>query len=350
VDEFGSAAEIEARLRSAGFFEGGAHGLVADVYLGYRLSDPLRRTGTAAPPEPCPLPAAAVQIRRETESYGVGGRFRIGAWERSWTDADYSDAIEAVRSAIAAGDVYQVNLVQHLSAPFRGDPAGLAGALAPLRPLEPRPLVGDGWSVVSGSPELFLARRGRRVWTQPIKGTRPLGSDDDLAGSEKDAAENVMIVDLERNDLSRVCEPGSVRWPELMAERALAGVVHLVSTVEGRLREDVGFTELIEAVFPGGSVTGAPKISALDHIAALEPVGRGASMGALGRVYPNGDLDLALTIRTFAVAGGRIHLWVGGGIVWDSEPAAEIEESLVKARPLLELVGAPLPTAVRTRC
>ena len=115
------------------------------------------------------------------------------------------------------------------------------------------------------------------------------------------------------------------------------------------MREGIGFTELIEAVFPGGSVTGAPKISALDHIAALEPVGRGASMGALGRVYPNGDLDLALTIRTFAVAEGRVHLWVGGGIVWDSEPEAEIEESLVKARPLLELVGARLPAGVHRR-
>ena len=110
----------------------------------------------------------------------------------------------------------------------------------------------------------------------------------------------------------------------------------MVSTVEGQLREDVGLTELLEATFPGGSVTGAPKISAIDHIAALEPVGRGASMGAIGRVHPNGDLDLALTIRTFAVAEGRIHLWVGGGIVWDSDPEAEIEESLVKARPLLE--------------
>lgn len=348
MEEFGSVAEVEAQLRAAGFFEGGAEGLVADVYFGYRLSDPLRRTATPAPPEPCPLPAAALRIRRATDADEVDGRFRIGAWERSWTDAGYADAVEAVRSAIAAGDVYQVNLVQHLSAPFRGDPAGLAGALAPLRPLEPRPLVGDGWAIVSGSPELFLSRRGRRVWTQPIKGTRPLGSDDGLAESEKDAAENVMIVDLERNDLSRVCEPGSVRWPELMAERPLAGVVHLVSTVDGRLREDAGFTELLEAVFPGGSVTGAPKISALDHIAALEPVGRGASMGALGRVYPNGDLDLALTIRTFAVAEDRIHLWVGGGIVWDSEPEAEIEESLVKARPLLELVGAPLSAAVRT--
>ena len=121
------------------------------------------------------------------------------------------------------------------------------------------------------------------------------------------------------------------------------GVTHMVSTVEGRLRKGVSVAELLAATFPGGSVTGAPKISAVDHIAALEPVGRGASMGALGRVYPNGDLELALTIRTFAVADGRIHLWVGGGIVWDSDPEAEIEESWVKARPLLALLGARRP-------
>jgi para-aminobenzoate synthetase component I len=148
----------------------------------------------------------------------------------------------------------------------------------------------------------------------------------------------VMIVDLERNDLSRVCVPGSVRWPELLAERQLAGVSHLVATVEGELRPGVTLTELLDAVLPGGSVTGCPKSSALELIAALEPVGRGASMGALGRVHANGDLDLALTIRTFAIADGAIHLWVGGGIVWDSEPAAEIEESWVKARPLLAAV------------
>ena len=239
-----------------------------------------------------------------------------------------------------------MNLVQHLSAPFRGDPAGLAERLAPLQPLHGRPLIGDGWAIVSASPEVFLARRGRRVWTMPIKGTRPAGGAG-LAESEKDAAEHVMIVDLERNDLARVCEPGSVRWPELMAPRPLAGVEHLVSLVEGTLREDMTLTELLEATFPGGSVTGAPKIAAIDHIAALEPVGRGASMGALGTIWPNGDLDLALTIRTFAVAGGRIHLWVGGGIVWDSDPEAEIEESLVKARPLLAAIGAPLPEPVR---
>src|SRR5437867_4617603 len=160
----------------------------------------------------------------------------------------------------------------------------------------------------------------------PIKGTRPLDADEDeLASSVKDSAEHVMIVDLERNDLSRVCEPGSVRWPTLMAQSELAGVSHLVSTVEGRLRADATLAEILAATFPGGSVTGAPKIAALDLIAALEPVGRGASMGALGVLRPSGDFDLALTIRTFALAAGRAHLWAGGGIVWSSDAESEIE-------------------------
>jgi para-aminobenzoate synthetase component 1 len=140
-----------------------------------------------------------------------------------------------------------------------------------------------------------------------------------------------------------------VRWPELRAERQLAGVTHMVSTVEGTLREDVALGEVLGALFPGGSVTGAPKIAALDLIAALEPVGRGASMGALGRIHPNGDFDLALTIRTFAIAEETIHLWVGGGIVWDSDAAAEVEESWVKARPLLRALGAPLPAETGVR-
>ena len=315
-------------------------GLVADLYLGYGLSSALRRDRAPGPPEPCRLPLLTCRVSAPAMSGGQApDHVRVGRWERSWSDAEYAAAVEAVRAAIECGDVYQVNLVQHLSAPFAGDPAGLAPRLAPLRPLHPRPLVGDGWAVVSASPELFLARRGRRLWTSPIKGTRPLG--EHVEGA-KDAAEHVMIVDLERNDLSRVCVPGSVRWPELLVERELAGVVHLVSTVEGTLRDDAGLADVLAATFPGGSVTGAPKISAIDHIARLEPVGRGASMGALGTIHPNGDFDLALTIRTFAVADDRIHLWVGGGIVWDSDPEAEIEESWVKARPLLEAIGAPL--------
>src|SRR5262249_46061780 len=161
----------------------------------------------------------------------------------------------------ARGDVYQVNVVQHLSAPFSGDADGLAAALGPLRPLAPRPLVGDGWAVVSASPECFLLRRGRRLVTMPIKGTRPAGEDVD---DPKDAAEHLMIVDLERNDLARVCEAGSVRWPRLMDQRELAGVTHLVSTVEGRARADATLADVLDATFPGGSVTGAPKIAAVD--------------------------------------------------------------------------------------
>ena len=174
----------------------------------------------------------------------------------------------------------------------------------------------------------------------PIKGTRPRGRGAELRDSPKDAAEHVMIVDLERNDLGRVCLPGSVGWPELMRVRSMAGVEHLVSSVEGTLRDDVTLPSLLSAMFPGGSVTGAPKVAALDHINALEPVGRGASMGALGTIHPDGDFELALTIRTFAIADGRIHLWVGGGVVWDSDPMAEVDESWVKARPLLDALAA----------
>ncbi len=347
----GAFQRIEAWLRERGFFASGGERLVADLYLGYGLSAGIRRRSSPTPREPARLPLAACAVRaddyvvdNENSDEYVPGGLAFGAWEPTWNAGDYGLAVERVREAIARGDVYQVNLVQHLSTRFEGSPAALAARLAPLAPLHTAPFRGDGWVVVSASPELLLARRGRRVWTCPIKGTRPAGAALELAASSKDAAEHVMIVDLERNDLSRVCEPGTVRWPELMATRPLAGVEHMVSTVEGRLRPDVGLAELLAATFPGGSITGAPKIAAVDLIAELEPVGRGAAMGALGRVYGNGDLDLALTIRTFAIVDGRIHLWVGGGIVWDSQPAAEIAESWMKAEPLLRAIGAPRVT------
>jgi para-aminobenzoate synthetase component I len=347
---------IEEWLCERGFFAPGGEELVADLYLGYGLSQAIRRGSSPAPPEPCPaLPLAACVIGPDEHPVAreVDEDSLSGAWEPTWTAAEYAAAVERVRAAIAEGDVYQVNVVQHLSAPRRGDPGrisgSLAAALAPLRPLHPEPFVGAGWAVVSASPELFLARRGQRIWTMPIKGTRPAGRAAELRASAKDAAEHVMIVDLERNDLSRVCAPGSVRWPELMATQELAGVEHMVSTVEGTLRRGVGLAEILEATFPGGSVTGAPKIAAVDLVAELEPVGRGASMGALGRVRGNGDFDLALTIRTFALAEDRIHLWVGGGVVWDSEPAEEVEESWTKARPLLDAIGAELPAATGVR-
>ena len=340
----GAFARIEEWLAGHGFFGPGRDDLVADLYLGYGLSHVIRRIASPPPPEPCAaLPLAACRLHDGGATPPVAGPLTIGDWERTWAAAEYGTAIEEVRAAIGRGDVYQVNLVQHLSAAFAGDPYALAASLAPLRPLQPEPFVTETWAVVSASPELFLARRGDRVWTMPIKGTRPRGAADELRSSEKDAAEHVMIVDLERNDLSRVSKAGTVRWPELMATRELAGVEHMVSTVEGTLREGVGLASILDATFPGGSVTGAPKIAAVDIIARLEPVGRGASMGALGRVYGNGDFDLALTIRTFAIAEGTIHLWVGGGIVWDSDPATEVEESWTKARPLLEAIGSRAP-------
>jgi len=359
----GAFERIEEWLRDRGFFAPGGEELVADLYLGYALSSTIRRTTKPAPPEPCALPLAVCVVRSgnyDVEHGNAGwhedrDELEIGHWQRTWDAPHHADAIHGVRAAIGRGDVYQVNLVQHLSAPFAGSARSLAARLAPLTQPNELPfadagwrvLEGHGWSIVSGTPELLLARRGSRVWTRPIKGTRPLGRRTELLGSAKDAAEHVMIVDLERNDLSRVCRPGSVRWPELMSPEPLAGVEHLVSTVEGELRPGVGLSELLAATFPGGSITGAPKIAAVDLIAALEPVGRGASMGALGRVRGNGDLELALTIRTFAISGGRLHLWVGGGIVWDSDPDEEVAESLTKAAPLLEAIGAPLDVSRR---
>lgn len=341
----GAIDRVQAHLAEAGFFvDGGreAEGRHADVYLGYGLSDPLRRSPRPARAEPLALPVAACRIVFDAAGAApaaVPGRYRIGDWEHTWSAAAYTSAVRQAREAIAAGEVYQVNLVQHLCARFEGDPRGIAAALARFAPLHGRPLSGPGWAIVSASPELFLARRGRRIWTMPIKGTRPSGGAAELGSSTKDAAEHVMIVDLERNDLGRICEPGSVVWPRLMTVQAMAGVVHLVSLVEGTLHHGISWADTMSAMFPGGSVTGAPKIAALDHINALEPVGRGAAMGALGTVWPNGDFDLALTIRTFAIGDGRIHFWVGGGIVWDSDPGSEVEESWVKARPLLQAIG-----------
>ncbi|MFN8520315.1 MAG: chorismate-binding protein, partial [Chloroflexota bacterium] len=230
----GALDRLERHLRAHGFLDPAADPSdqrIADVFLGYGLAATLRRAAEAWPPEPARLPLVACQIRRRDEPPPAPGPFRVGRWEATWDAARHMAAIDAAREAIAAGEIYQVNLVQHLSAPFVGDPGGLARRLAPLRPLHPRPMVGDGWAIASASPELFLSRRGDVITTMPIKGTRPSGGAADLRASAKDAAEHVMIVDLERNDVGRVSVPGTVRWPELMAPRSMAGVEHLVSRV-----------------------------------------------------------------------------------------------------------------------
>ncbi|HEX5909916.1 MAG TPA: chorismate-binding protein, partial [Thermoleophilaceae bacterium] len=198
-----------------------------------------------------------------------------------------------------------------------------------------------GTAVASLSPELFLERRGRRVRTAPIKGTRPRSADAaELEGSAKDRAENTMIVDLMRNDLGRVCEPGSVTVDALARARPHAGVWHLVSEVSGDLRADAGDADLLRACVPPGSVTGAPKIAAQNVIAEVESTGREAYTGAIGFASPAAGLELSVAIRTFEFSGPRAWLGVGGGVVADSDPAAEARECAVKAAPLLAAIGA----------
>jgi para-aminobenzoate synthetase component 1 len=185
------------------------------------------------------------------------------------------------------------------------------------------------------------------VSTQPIKGTVPsgaypaadAGARAELAASEKDHAEHVMIVDLARNDLGRIAVTGGVSVPLLYAVRKLAGVWHAESVVSAMLRPEIGLTELLAAVFPGGSVTGAPKLAALRLIDELEPVGRGPAMGAMGWIGADGRIALGLTIRTLAVADGRIHLWAGGGVTWSSDPDSEVAEAAAKAAPILRALA-----------
>lgn len=268
------------------------------------------------------------------------------AWTTSLGEAAFTAAVEAIRGAIAAGDVYQVNLTRRLSAPLPSprpgrstDVGALGAALATGNPAPYSAVVrlpAHGVAVASASPERFVARDGTRVWSSPIKGT---AATPDGFGP-KDRAENVMIVDLVRNDLGRVCEFGSVSVPSLLAVEEHPGLAHLVSTVEGRLRSGAGWADIFDATFPPGSVTGAPKLAAMDHIARLEPVGRGVYCGAVGWV--DGDRGVGecnVAIRTFWVEDDHLHLGTGGAITWDSTPEGEWAETELKARRLLAVAS-----------
>jgi para-aminobenzoate synthetase component 1 len=263
------------------------------------------------------------------------------AWASSMSREDYVAGVARVREGIAAGDYYQVNLCRVLSAPLPGgaDVAGLAGVLARGNPAPYAGVVqlpDDGVAVVSASPELFLRRRGAVVESSPIKGTAEVPGG--LTG--KDRAENVMIVDLVRNDLGAVAVTGSVEVPALCAVEQHPGLVHLVSTVRATLRPDAAWADLLAASFPPGSVTGAPKSSALTAIADLEPVARGPYCGAVGWVDADRqEAALAVGIRTFWVAGGRLHLGTGAGITWGSDADAEWDETELKARRLLSVAA-----------
>ncbi|MFG1673302.1 chorismate-binding protein [Micromonospora sp. NPDC049282] len=266
----------------------------------------------------------------------------LADWRDSWTPAAHAAAVEAVRAAIARGDVYQVNLVGHAAAGYAGDPRPALARLAALPGARyGGTLTGPGWALGCASPETLIAVEGGRLVTRPIKGTRPATAAGrrELLASAKERAEHVMIVDLERNDLARMARTGSVRVDELFAVRRWCDLWQAESTVSAAPAGGLGLADLLRAVCPGGSVTGAPKHAALAQVAAREPVGRGAGMGALGWVASD-RLDLGLTIRTAAADAHRLHLWAGGGITWGSDPAAEVAEAAAKAAPIRALLAA----------
>jgi para-aminobenzoate synthetase component 1 len=262
--------------------------------------------------------------------------------------ADYQDAVKACVHAIEAGELFQANICTRFTGRFDGEPSALfAEGVRRMRPRKAAYLAGEWGAIVSMSPELFLSRHGDLLRSTPIKGTLPRrnAGDDHLARrlreSEKDVAENVMITDLVRNDLSRVCEVGSVRVPELLRVREAPGVWHLESTVEGRLAPAFDDSDLLRATFPPGSVTGAPKIRALDLIAELEHVPRGVYTGAIGLASPIAGLELSVAIRTLEIHAGKVSLGVGGGITADSDSGAEWQECLHKVAPLENLLATP---------
>jgi para-aminobenzoate synthetase / 4-amino-4-deoxychorismate lyase len=366
----------------AGFVGGGWFGA-----LGYGLG---RRLETLAPPPPAPpgerLPVAMLAfydhlLRCDTDgrwwfealwsdaraellerrlaelsvrvAAGVDGPRRVvcGPWRPTPSPAGHARAVQACRERIAAGDLFQANLSLRLRASVDGDAVDLfTRGVERLAPDRGAWLSGPWGAVASLSPELFVARSGDVVRTAPIKGTRPRPANAaaaeaqraELAASVKDRAENVMIVDLMRNDLGRVGEPGSIAVTALAEVRPHAGVWHLVSEVSGRLRQDVGDGALVAALFPPGSVTGAPKLAAMDAISALESTARQTFCGAIGFASPAAGLQLSVAIRTFECVGGQAWLDVGGGVVADSDPAAEAAEALAKAAPLLAAIGAVL--------
>ena len=322
-----------AALDSSGFWA-----VVADFegrFTAARFAE-VRPTGSAGAPAPA-------------DPHGWQGPAR-DAWRSSLDRDGYTAGVRAIRERIAAGEVYQANLCRVLSAPLpdpdRADVDALSTRLAQGNPAPYAGTVrlpGQGVEVATASPELFLDRRGDLVSSGPIKGTGR--TEADLL--EKDHAENVMIVDLVRNDLGRVCRPGSVTVPDLCAVEKHPGLVHLVSTVEGRLGPGAGWPALLDATFPPGSVTGAPKSSALRIIEELETAPRGPYCGAVGWVDADrGEAVLAVGIRTFWLdrtdpAGPTVRFGTGAGITWGSDPEREWDETELKAARLLAVASEP---------
>jgi para-aminobenzoate synthetase component 1 len=296
---------------------------------------------------PSSSPAREISPAPSYPVLGVEGAEEIGL-RSTFTHRGYLSVVSRVREYILAGDIFQANLSQRFQAPLIEPPFALYRRLRRINPAAFGAYLDFGdVQLLSASPERFLKLAGRRVETRPIKGTRPrgLGPMHDallgrvLAESDKDRAENVMIVDLLRNDLSRVCLPGTVRVPELFALEQHPTVHHLVSTVVGELEPKADAVDLLRATFPGGSITGAPKVRAMEIIAELEPTRRGVYCGSVGYLSATGDMDTSIAIRTAVVRNGAVYFQAGGGIVADSEPEAEYRETLDKARGIIRTLA-----------
>jgi para-aminobenzoate synthetase component 1 len=282
---------------------------------------------------------------KETAS---GGKLVLKA---NFSHEGYLEAVSKAREYICAGDIFQVNLSQRFEVELNTAPYAL---YKKLRRINPAPFASyfnfDGVSIVGASPERFLKVRGDWVETRPIKGTMPRGKtpeeDETLAASllasKKDRAENIMIVDLERNDIGRVCRYGTVKVTELAILETYPTVFHLTSTVVGQLRKGKGIVDLLKATFPGGSITGAPKVRAMEIIDELEPTRRSVYTGSLGYIGFNGNMDLDIVIRTIIIKDGKVYFQVGGAIVYDSRPEAEYIETLDKGKALIQALNRSL--------
>ncbi len=267
-----------------------------------------------------------------------------GAWQSNMTKESYASRFDCVQEYLLSGDCYQINLAQRFNAPYSGSEwqAYLKLESANQAPFSAFIRMPKS-SILSISPERFLELKGRVIETKPIKGTRPRSNDveqdkanaQDLQTAEKDQAENLMIVDLLRNDIGRVASPGSVHVPKLFAIESFPAVHHLVSTIRAELDEQYTPADLLRACFPGGSITGAPKVRAMQIIEELEPHRRSAYCGSIGYISRHGRMDTSITIRTLVAERGNLHAWAGGGVVADSECAAEYQETLDKLSKIL---------------
>ena len=276
----------------------------------------------------------------------------------NFTHEDYVKTVARVREYIIAGDIFQANISQRFETELNVSPYELYRRLRHINPAPFASYLGfDGVTIVGASPERFLRVEGDWVETRPVKGTRPRGKDpvedamlaQELTHSIKDRAENVMIVDLERNDLGRVCQYGTVRVPELAILETFPTVFHLTSTVVGKLWPNKNRIDLLKATFPGGSITGAPKVRAMEIIDEVEPTRRSVYTGGIGYLSFGTNLDINIVIRTFIIKNGRAYFQVGGGIVYDSDPEAEYVETLDKAKALIQALRLAPIVAVEAK-